>query len=205
MQLYSDDNQYSHQVRFMLAIKSTKVSVETIDEDAADKGVMSQFAEANPQMSLPTLVERDMVLITPIVMLEYLEERLPFPALMPPTPAECADIKERLHYLYENLCKPAHDLMRSKKSAAVAKKSRQQLQDEISRLQLSFTQHQEWCLSSKFSLLDCCIAPLLWRLSAMDIQIPQTPQTKPLLHYMHKIFERDDFLGSMTQAERDMR
>jgi RNA polymerase-associated protein len=120
-------------------------------------------------------------------------------------PAERAEIKERLHYLYDHPCSYADELLRSKKRPAAATKALQLLNSEISNLRLYFSGQAEWCLSSHFSLLDCCIAPLLWRLSAIDMPIRQSAQTKPLLDYMRRIFERDDFLGCMTQGERGMR
>lgn len=203
MQLYSDNSQYSHQVRFVLAIKSVSVSIVPINQADMKSGMHTHFAENNPRQSLPTLVDREVILTHPIVMLEYLEERFPYPGLLPPLPAARADVKERLYHLNLQTCKYADIILQSRASARV-EKVRALLNDEISALLLGFAD-QEWCLSPSFSLLDCCIAPLLWRLPVLGIQLPQTKRTKPLFDYMHKIFKRDDFLGSMTHEERDMR
>lgn len=203
MQLYSDDSQYSHRVRFVLAEKSVNVAIRPIDLSSAGSGMHQHFSEINPRMTLPTLVDRDVVLEHPIVMLEYIEDRFPYPALLPSVPSDRAEIKERLYRLHSEMCAHADVIIRSK-SRPKTEKARSELNNDISTLLPSFVT-QEWCLSPNFDLLDCCIAPLLWRLPMLGVTMRQTRRTLPLLNYMHRIFKREAFLGSLTQVERDMR
>lgn len=204
MQLYSNDNQYSHQVRYTLAEKSVSAVVHPIDASDPDPGAHKAFAEASPRMCLPTLMDRDTVLTHTPVILEYLEDRYPYPILLPVLPADRADVRERMYRLYEEMCVPADIIMRSRASARTDK-ARKTLDANLSSLSRSFTNY-DWCLSPEFTLLDCCIAPLLWRLDILGIKIKKNTQGgSRLLRYMARIFEREAFMGSMTQAEREMR
>ncbi|MCS5574071.1 MAG: glutathione S-transferase N-terminal domain-containing protein, partial [Pseudomonadales bacterium] len=45
-----------------------------------------ELAELNPYGETPTLVDRDLVLFNPMLINEYLDERLPHPPLMPIDP-----------------------------------------------------------------------------------------------------------------------
>lgn len=58
-------------------------------------------------------------------------------------------------------------------------------------------------MSDDFSLVDCSIAPLLWRLPLLGIELP--PQGKPVLDYAERLFERESFQLSLSEAEREMR
>ncbi|MBE9538114.1 MAG: glutathione S-transferase N-terminal domain-containing protein, partial [Proteobacteria bacterium] len=80
MTFYSDNySHYSHRVRIVLAEKG--VTVELIEADAAHPS--AELSEVNPYNSLPTLVDRDLVLYESKVMMEYLDERFPHPPLLP--------------------------------------------------------------------------------------------------------------------------
>ncbi len=59
-------------------------------------------------------------------------------------------------------------------------------------------------MSEEFSLIDCYLAPLLWRLPTFGIELVG-PGSKELKIYMNRVFERDSFLASLTEAEREMR
>lgn len=81
--LYSDPlSHYSHRVRIVLAEKN--VDIEIRDIPAAQHS--SVLAEINPYHSLPTLQDRDLVLYDTSVIMEYLEDRYPHPALLPAYP-----------------------------------------------------------------------------------------------------------------------
>jgi RNA polymerase-associated protein len=52
--------------------------------------------------------------------------------------------------------------------------------------------------------VDCYLAPLLWRLPQLGIELSGAG-SKELKGYMTRVFERDAFLASLTEAEREMR
>jgi stringent starvation protein A len=57
-------------------------------------------------------------------------------------------------------------------------------------------------MNDEFSLVDCCVAPLLWRLPVMRIELP--PQSKAVSDYATRIFRWPAFRASLTEAEREM-
>ena len=83
MTLFSDArDHYSHRVRMVLAEKG--VTVDIVDVDPNKK--LEDLAEINPYNSLPTLLDRDLVLYEANVIMEYLDERFPHPPLLPVYP-----------------------------------------------------------------------------------------------------------------------
>jgi RNA polymerase-associated protein len=62
---------------------------------------------------------------------------------------------------------------------------------------------KKFFLSDEFSLVDCTIAPILWRLPAFEIELPA--QARPILRYMDEVFSRPSFQGSLTELEQEMR
>ncbi len=59
-------------------------------------------------------------------------------------------------------------------------------------------------MSEEFSIVDCCVAPILWRLPVLGIELNEK-QCKPMLQYMERLFERESFQASLSEAEREMR
>ena len=59
-------------------------------------------------------------------------------------------------------------------------------------------------MGEEFSMVDCCVAPILWRLPAVGIELPEA-QCKGMLQYMERLFEREAFQASLSEAEREMR
>ena len=87
MTLFSDArDHYSHRVRMVLAEKG--VTVDIVDVDPGKKP--EDLAEINPYNSLPTLLDRDLVLYEANVIMEYLDERFPHPPLLPVYPVQRA-------------------------------------------------------------------------------------------------------------------
>jgi len=59
-------------------------------------------------------------------------------------------------------------------------------------------------MSEEFTLVDCVVGPILWRLPALGIELP-AKQVRPLLDYAERLFDRDAFQASLTDAERELR
>ena len=60
-------------------------------------------------------------------------------------------------------------------------------------------------MNEEFSLVDCCIAPILWRLPQVGIEISNEAKNKPVNEYMKKVFTREAFISSLTELEREIR
>ena len=86
--LYSASQELeSHAVRFIMAHKSIEREVLELKFDEMPEEVL----ELNPCQTLPTLFDRGMVLYDLSVIMEYLDERFPFPPLLPVDPIEKAE------------------------------------------------------------------------------------------------------------------
>ena len=88
-------------------------------------------------------------------------------------------------------------------TASQADTARKQLREELQAIAPVFTQ-KPYFLSDEFSLVDCYLAPLLWRLPVLGVELVGAG-AKELKGYMTRVFERDSFLASLTEAEREMR
>ncbi|HDL7768340.1 TPA: stringent starvation protein A, partial [Yersinia enterocolitica] len=81
--------------------------------------------------------------------------------------------------------------------------ARKQLREELLSIAPVFNE-APYFMSEEFSLVDCYLAPLLWRLPELGIEFTGAG-SKELKGYMTRVFERDAFLASLTEAEREMR
>jgi stringent starvation protein A len=57
-------------------------------------------------------------------------------------------------------------------------------------------------MSEEFSLIDCALAPLLWRLPSVGIDV-STPNNA-IVNYAQRIFGRPAFKSSLSEAEKDL-
>lgn len=199
MTLYSGSvDIFSHRVRIVLAEKG--VSVEVINTDISDKDKLEDLLELNPYGSSPTLVDRELVLYDSNIIMEYLDERFPHPPLMPVYPV--ARAKTRL--MIYRIDREWSDLVRkieAGKGADVQAASKE-LRNYLIKLAPVFNS-SAYFLNEDFSLVDCCIAPILWRLPSWGITLP--PEAKAVYKYAERIFARDSFQASLTEAEQELK
>src|SRR5688500_10672100 len=78
---------YSHQVRIVLAEKGVSVDIVY----AEDHYHIQELADINPYNTVPTLIDRDLVLYESHIIMEYLDERFPHPPLLPVYPVARAN------------------------------------------------------------------------------------------------------------------
>jgi len=198
MTMYSDVNDsYCHQVRIALAEKGIAVDVTEVLPGEHVQGLV----DINPYYLVPTLVDRDLVLYRAGIIMEYLDERFPHPPLLPIYPV--AKAKSRL--LMYRIDRDWYSLVDKIKhgTKAEAQKARIALRDNLISLAPVFSD-KTYFLSDEFSLVDCCIAPILWRLGQLGIELPEV-QAKPIHVYMERVFARESFQVSLTEVERDIR
>ncbi len=196
MTLYSDPrNPDSHRVRMVLAEKG--ITVEIADADPTEPG--EEVLELNPYGTLPTLVDRDLVLYESHIIMEYLDERFPHPPLLPVDPVQRANSRLFLHRVDEDWF---HPMMAILKDGDPDSSRRKVLKESLVRSAPIFGAHP-YFMSEELTLVDCSIAPLLWRLPMMGLKLPQ--QCKPLLEYAARLFKRKSFQDSLTELEKEMR
>ncbi len=200
MTFFSDNtSHYSHRVRIVLAEKG--VTVDMIESDSAHPP--EELADLNPYNSLPTLVDRDLVLYESKVMMEYLDERFPHPPLLPVYPVARAESRLFIHRIEKDWCSLV-DAIQHTRSDNVIKKSTKELREGIMAIAPIFAE-KPFFMSDEFTLVDCCIAPILWRLPSLGVEIRNSKQSKPLQAYMDRLFNRDSFQDSLSEQEREMR
>lgn len=200
MTYFSDArDHYSHRVRIVLAEKGVSVEIINVDPDNKPE----ELADLNPYNDLPTLVDRDLSLYESKVMMEYLDERFPHPPLLPVYPVARAQSRLWMHRI-EKDWSPMVDIILSGKNKEAAAKARKDLKDSFLAIAPIFSE-MPFFMSEEFTLVDCCLAPILWRLELMEVKIPLTKQTQPLHDYMARLFEREAFQESLSELEREMR
>lgn len=197
MTLYSNPNcAQSHRVRIVLGEKDLVFNVVDVDYGENNEDLVA----LNPNNSTPTFVDRNLVLYESRVIMEYLDERFPHPPLMPVDPVVRAKTRMVLHYIEKDL----YGLLDDIKSTGEKKSSsaKEKLKDNL-MLSLDFIQGKQFFLSDEFSLIDCSMAPILWRLPEYKIELPKT--AKPLLKYAERLFKRSSFLENLSEQEEEIR
>ncbi len=195
MSLFSDvDDVYSHQVRIVLAEKGVNVEILTVKQEEPTDDLLA----LNPYGTVPTLIDRELVLYEARIIMEYLDERFPHPPLLPVYPVARAETRKMMHRIEQDW----YYLMNYIKRDENADQARANLLESLTSLDPVFAD-KPYFLSEEFSLLDCALAPLLWRLPKLGIEIG--PEFKGLTAYMQRVFKRDSFQTSLTDAERQLR
>ncbi len=186
----------SHRTRIVLSEKDIVHELHLVDP----KKLPEDLIDLNPYGSLPTLVDRELVLYNSRVIMEYLEERFPHPPLMPVGPVQRAQTRLALFQVEQDWY-PLIDIIETKGEKAVAK-AKKDLTDSITSIAEIFTA-MPYFLSEDFSLVDASVAPILWRLRHYGIELPK--EAKAVNTYAERLFEREGFVLSLTEAERELR
>ena len=187
---------YCHRTRIVFAEKD--IAFDAVDVDL-DK-LPEDLSELNPYNTVPTLVDRDLVLYDSRVIIEYLDERFPHPPLMPVDPVSRAKTRLALHSVECDWYPLMHDILT--KPEKTAAKSRKMLRENIIAAAEIFSV-KPFFLSDDFTLVDASSAPVLWRLPVRGIDLPK--EAKAVLNYADRIFKRDTFKLSLSEAEKEMR
>ncbi len=196
MTLFSDPKcPYCHRVRMVLAEK--KINIEVVDVDA--ENLPAEVLDANPYGAVPTLVDRDLVLYESQIIMEYLDERFPHPPLLPVDPVARANARLFMYRVdrdwYALMGRIIHG------DADAAAKARDELRTSLTESAPIF-RAKPFFMSDEFSLVDCAVAPLLWRLPLLGVDLPSAAVA--VTEYSTRIFEWPSFRRSLSEAEREM-
>ncbi|MCC5795793.1 MAG: glutathione S-transferase N-terminal domain-containing protein [Methylophaga sp.] len=185
----------SHKVRLVFAEKGVDVDIHQIVDHWPE-----QIASVTPYGEAPVLVEQESVLFNSNIIMEYLEDRFPHPTLMPAEPLQKAQMKLMLYRIDRDWYSLWPDLVSTRN--ARASKARKQLLEDLIVLSPVFEQHH-YFMSDEFSLIDCALAPLLWRLPSLKVKLPA--KAKAIEHYANRLFARDSFVNSLSESEKQFR
>jgi stringent starvation protein A len=188
---------WSHRTRLVLAEKSINIDIV----DVADGDLPEDLLDLNPYNTVPTLVDRDLVLYDSRVIMEYLDERFPHPPLMPVDPVTRAQFRLALYRIEKDWYGLAEEIEASADRKPVTRAIKALEESILSSVEIFSA--KKFFLSDEFSLVDCTIAPILWRLPLYNIKLP--PQARPIQRYMDDVFIRPSFQHSLTELEQEIR
>jgi len=199
--LYSDGTQYSHRIRLMWSVKQIVLDVIHIE---SGKNV-DRIGHLSPYGKMPILQDRDLVLYETGVIMEYLEERFPYPPLLPGDPKERANCRLMMYRLQHEWCNLADVLLHpaATESSPQCMEARRKLRASLLEADPIFY-NKPFFMSECFTMADCCVLPLLWRLPLLKLKLPQK-RSRGLQAYMDFSFGQPAFQKSLTENEREMR
>lgn len=195
----SNDDPYSHRVRIVLAEKG--VPADIINVDASPK-IIEELASFNPYGTIPTIVDRDLVLYKSEIVMEYLDERFPHPPLMPVYPVAKGRTRLMMYRVNHDWYSLMDKILSENTEPREAEQARKDLAASLTSITPIFAE-MPYFMSEDFSLIDCCVAPLLWRLPLLGVKLPA--QAQAIITYADRIFAREAFQSSLTATERMMR
>ncbi|MBH44030.1 MAG: stringent starvation protein A [Gammaproteobacteria bacterium] len=184
---------HSHRTRLVIKEKEITAEMYEIDKD----NISQEIKEISPYDEFPTLVDRDLVLQNSRVIIEYLDERFPHPPLLPVDPVSRAKFRLALNKI-EHQWYPEF-------SQAYQKGSLDPM--FIEKIKAYFLEilpliSNKYFMSDDFGLVDCSLAPLLWRIKDLDIELSENK--KAFLNYSERIFDRESFQESLTETEKEI-
>lgn len=191
MTLFTEKNDiYSHQVRIVLAEKGVPYELENIEPGT----ICEELLEHNPRGSIPTLADREVTLFNSHIIMEYLDERFPHPPLMPVYPMKRGEYRLMMHNIKQDWYS-LMDIVNKAPESKEGKRALLQLKEEILAIGAIFNA-TPYFMSEEFSLMDCYIAPLLWRMQLLGVKFTGAT-AKPINTYMTRVFQRDSFIQSV--------
>ena len=186
----------SHQVRFVLREKGITTDIQNVD----GKKVPEDLIALNPYASIPTLTDRELVIYDSGVIIEYLDERYPHPPLMPVSPVDRAKIRLALVSLEADIVSTAIEL-----DAALGSRNENSLRKKLKSMlnaSLDLFSSNKYFLNDELTVIDCVLAPILWRLEYFGISLGK--EQKAITDYMERVFSRETFQDSLSEDEEEM-
>ena len=201
MALFSDPkDHYCHRVRIVLEEKGVVAEIVDTNNDKLSE----ELLEVSPYAQLPVLADRDVALYDSVTLMEYLDERFPHPPLLPVYPGTRANMRLYIKRIEKDWCSIYDKLVGGNLNEKEKKKAKQKLRSLIISTAPVFKE-KPFFMNEDFSLVDCCIAPLLWRLPLVEIEIPKDTKNRSIHEYMKRVFTRPCFLESLSEFEKDIR
>jgi len=196
MTLFSHPNcPLSHSARIVLHEKAIATEIEYFEPGNPPEDLL----ELNPIGTSPTLIERDLVLYDSRIIMEYLDERFPHPPLHQMDPVSRANARMVIKRIDQEWYQLFEEIMGSgEKKAAKTKKI---LRESLLAATPVF-EARPYFMNDEFSLIDCVLAPLLWRLPSMGVDI--YTQNEAIQNYMLRIFRRPAFKRSLSDVEKEL-
>ena len=183
----------SHRTRIVIKEKEISAEIHEVDLNA----IPEEVKILSPYDEYPSLVDRELVLQNSRVIIEYLDERFPHPPLLPVDPISRAKFRLALneieHNWYSKYADAYNDEVLDNKFV---------LEIKNYFLEIAPLIKKKFFMSEDFGLVDCSLAPLLWRLKSLDFDLAEN--NKIIADYSERIFEREAFQESLTETEKEL-
>ena len=186
---------HCHRVRLVLAAKGVTYDLVPVDLDDPPEDLL----DLNPYNSVPTLVDRDLVLYDTSVICEYLDERYPHPPLMPIDPLSRARLRLGMVRMERDWYPFVEQIAAGGRPADAARKRLR----ETLLASLPLFKAAKFFLNPEMSLADCALAPLIWRLPSLGVELPR--EARVIDDYGERIFRNPGFTRSLTEEEKALR
>ena len=183
------DDLWSHRMRIAMGEKGLAAKILEIDVSNPPP----EMADLNPYLTVPTLVDRDLAIYDSRIILDYLDERFQYPALLPPNPVVRAQLRVALYRL-ERDWYGLYDAL----NAGDAHAKEVLIASIVSSTEIFRANH--YFMSDDFTLVDATIAPVLARLPQWGITLPES--AAPALEYAQRVFERPSVAATLPPAFR---
>ena len=178
------DSMQSHWARLVLAEKD--VDGARLEWVSAGKP-SEDLLVLNPQLTLPTLTDRDTVIHPVSVIVEYLDERYPHPRLMPADPAARARLRMAMQRIEQDLFPLVETLLAGKGDVKNARKTLTEHLTTSGRM----VPMRGWFLGLDYNLVDTAWAVLFHRLPGLNIKL--SPEAAGIVRYAERLFARPAF------------
>jgi RNA polymerase-associated protein len=183
----------SHRTRIVIKEKEISAEIHEVDTN----NIPDEIKVISPYDQYPSLVDRELVLQNSRVIIEYLDERFPHPPLLPVDPISRAKFRLALneieHHWYPKYADSYNDEVLDTKFV-----------DEIKNyfLEIAPMIQNSFFMSDDFGLVDCSLAPLLWRLKSLDFDLASN--NKIIGEYSERVFDKESFQESLTETEKEL-
>jgi len=185
----------SHCARLVMYEKGVTADIEFFSPSEPPEDLL----ELNPTGISPTLIERNLVLYDSRIIMEYLDERFPHPPLHQMDPVSRANSRMLIKRIDQDWYQLLDEILNSgEKKSARAKKM---LKESLIAATPVF-ESQPYFMSDEYSLIDCAMAPLLWRLPSLGIDL--TSLSPAIASYAKRLFSREAFQLSLSEEEKEM-
>src|SRR5258708_21481255 len=165
----------SHRVRIVLAEKANDMDVISVVPGRYPEDLL----DLNPYRSLPTLVDRDLVLYDARVIIDYLDERFPHPPLMPVDPVLRAQFRLAMYRIERDWYGLAEQIEREtdrKNQARLKKELRDAMLESADLFKI-----KPYFLIDEFSVVAVSLKKKLRHMRRCEIQLPPPVQAMSLL------------------------
>ncbi|MDD2738153.1 MAG: glutathione S-transferase N-terminal domain-containing protein [Methylomonas lenta] len=185
----------SHCARLVVHEKGVPADIEFFDPNEPPEDLL----ELNPNGNSPTFVERDLVLYDARIIMEYLDERFPHPALHQMDPVSRANARMLIKRIDQDWYPLLDEIQLNGERKAV--KAKKMLKESLMSAAPVFDA-SPFFMSEEYSMIDCVMAPFLWRLPSIGIDI--TSLGKGITAYANRLFSRKAFQESLSREEFEL-